>query len=603
MLKLNYILLFLLICQSMIAQKDISELRWRQVVSSQPDEWYGSEEAIRIAANVLLYQRNVGGWPKNTPMHQVLSKKEIEKLQKLQSEAVGATTDNNATVMEMVYLSKVYGKTGIESYKLAFLKGVNYLLEAQYDNGGWPQCFPLKDDYSRRITYNDGSMVNIMKVMDKIGSRSDFYSITVDEPTALKAKQALEKGIEIILKSQYLQNGVLTVWCAQHDEISLEPAQARSYELPSLSGGESAGITLLLMDIENPSMEVVNAIESAVNWFEESKIEGIKTEWYLGENGERDRKVVADENAPPLWARFYGLSDNRPFFCDRDGIKKYSLAEIGIERRTGYSWYIRNPQAVLDAYDEWQARWAREEIIATPAEEQRFKELSTSAGEILFQDDCTGDWRIKWHLDGKVGKVKNTSSGMDFTAGPEINNDAHHAVLWSRETFSGDLMIEYDYTRLDARDGQVNIIYIEATGWEEGPYSKDIFEWNELREVPSMSSYFNNMNTLHISYAALSEEGDYVRARRYRPDLGTRLSGTDLGAAYNTGFFNTGVNHHISIIKKGYELYMKVENSEQTMLYKWNYLDHPIITEGRIGLRHMYSRSAQYSNFKVRQIK
>lgn len=248
MWKFNYIfLLVLLICPSMAAQKEISELRWRQVVFSQPDEWYGSEEAIGIADNVLLYQQNSGGWPKNTPMHQVLAKKEKKKLEKkkklpkLQSEGEGATTDNGATVMEMVYLSKVYEKSGTERYRSAFLKGVEYLLEAQYDNGGWPQFYPLKDDYSRRITYNDGSMVNIMKVMNSLAERNGFFSIQVDDQTVLRAKQAWEKGIEVILKSQFKQNGVLTVWCAQHDEITLEPAQARSYELPSLSGESRPG--------------------------------------------------------------------------------------------------------------------------------------------------------------------------------------------------------------------------------------------------------------------------------------------------------------------------------------------------------------------------
>ncbi len=279
-----------------------------------------------------------------------------------------------------------------------------------------------------------------------------------------------------------------------------------------------------------------------------------------------------------------------------DLVNWYDIADqLSFPEGTRHGTVFTVPKKLLEGLKE-------EEVIATPAEEKRFKQISAKAGEVLFEDDCTGDWNSKWSLDGKVGTVKNSPAGMDFTAGPEIKNDAHHAVLWSRETFSGDLMIEYDYTRLDTRDRQVTIIYIQATGWEEGPYSKEIFDWNELREVPSMSSYFNNMNTLHISYAALTEEGDYVRARRYRPDLGTRLKGTDLGATYNTGLFETGISHHITIIKKGYEFYMKVENKEQTMLYKWNYQDHPLITEGRIGLRHMYSRSARYSNFIVRQI-
>jgi pectinesterase len=346
------------ITTSLPAQQDISDMRWSRVVYNQPDEWYGSEEAVRIAENVLLYQRNIGGWPKNMPMHHVLSKKEKKELLKLQSVDEDATTDNGATVMELNYLSRVYGATGNETYKAAFLKGIDYLIEAQYPNGGWPQFYPLKNDYSRHITFNDGSMVNIMRVMHAIAQKSDAFSIVADEQTVLKAKQAYEKGLEIILESQYKQNGVLTVWCAQHDEVTLEPVRARTYELPSLSGAESVGIVLLLMEIDNPSPEVVNAIQSAVRWFEKTQIHGIRVETFQTEDGKRDRRVVPDDMAPALWARFYGLSDNRPFFCDRDGIKKYSLAEIGHERRNGYSWYTRAPQAALDAYGEWQSRWA-----------------------------------------------------------------------------------------------------------------------------------------------------------------------------------------------------------------------------------------------------
>jgi len=243
-----------------------------------------------------------------------------------------------------------------------------------------------------------------------------------------------------------------------------------------------------------------------------------------------------------------------------------------------------------------------ESIIANPEEEKIFNRLYDSAGEILFSDNCTQDWTEKWSLDGKVGYVENSKEGMTLHAGPEIKNDAHHVVLWTKESFYGDLLIEYDYTRVDSRNDQVNIIYIQATGGGEGVYSKDIFDWNELRVEPSMRSYFNNMNVLHISYAALSEEDDYIRARRYRPDLNNKMVGTELGSQYNTGFFDTGIKHHITIIKKGFDLYMKVSNDQQTFLYKWNYEDHPEIVEGPIGLRHMTSRSSMYKNFTVKQL-
>jgi pectinesterase len=144
-----------------------------------------------------------------------------------------------------------------------------------------------------------------------------------------------------------------TVWCAQHDEITLLPAKARSYELPSFSGGESVGIILYLLSIKNPSPEIKSAIMGAVGWFESHKIEGIRLDTEITKEGTKTRIVVEDKNAPPMWARFYDLETEKPYFCDRDGIKKSSLAEIGDNRRNGYSWYQTGPAKVLQKYPLW----------------------------------------------------------------------------------------------------------------------------------------------------------------------------------------------------------------------------------------------------------
>src|SRR5205823_14454004 len=91
-----------------------------------------------------------------------------------------------------------------------------------------------------------------------------------------RAKQAMDRGLQCILKTQVTQNGKLTVWCAQHDEKTLAPAKARAYEHPSLSGSESVGIVEFLIGIEQPSPEVVRAVQSAVAWFNASKVTGIR---------------------------------------------------------------------------------------------------------------------------------------------------------------------------------------------------------------------------------------------------------------------------------------------------------------------------------------
>ena len=79
--------------------------------------------------------------------------------------------------MEMLFLSKIYKQNPQEKYKIAFLKGLDYLLMAQYENGGWSQFYPLEKKYSSHITYNDDAMVNVLKVLKEINEQTDFYSI------------------------------------------------------------------------------------------------------------------------------------------------------------------------------------------------------------------------------------------------------------------------------------------------------------------------------------------------------------------------------------------------------------------------------------------
>nr|WP_315251499.1 pectate lyase [uncultured Flavobacterium sp.] len=358
------IIITLLIVFSSNAQAQ-KEQKWGSFMREKESAWFATNEAKKIAENVLLYQRNIGGWPKNIQMQKTLTADEKQKLIALKYDPKETTTDNGATCQEMLFLSKIYAQIPDERYKNAFLAGLNYLLEAQYENGGWPQFYPLKKGYYTHITYNDDSMVNILNVLKEVAEKTDYYSIKVPDATAEKAKKAFDKGIDCILKTQYKQNGVLTAWCAQHDEITLLPAKARAYELPSLSGKESSKIVLLLMSLKNPSPEVITAVNSAVAWFEKSKLIGIKVETKIGENSKPDRVVVQDAKAEPLWARFMKLQDNTPFFCDRDGIKKTSLAEIGYERRNGYAWYTNEPAAVLKKYENWKKKIEPE--IAAPA--------------------------------------------------------------------------------------------------------------------------------------------------------------------------------------------------------------------------------------------
>ncbi|MEP6930439.1 MAG: pectate lyase [Flavobacterium sp.] len=330
---------------------------WPDVIRKNDASWYASAEAKKVAENVLLYQRNIGGWPKNIQMQQELTPQQQKELLEIKTTTKETTTDNGATCQEMLFMSKIYAQVKDERYKESFLKGLDYLLEAQYANGGWPQFYPLKKGYYTHITYNDDSMVHILNILKEISEETDFYSIKPSKEIVEKAKIAFSKGIDCIIKTQYKQNGVLTAWCAQHDEVTLAPAKARAYELPSLSGKESAKITLLLMSVEKPSPEIITAVKSAHAWFEKTKITNLEEKRVLNDAGKIiEKKMIVTPNASPIWARFMELDTNEPFFCDRDGIKKKSLEEIGSERRNGYAWYTDEPKEVLKKYAGWAVK-------------------------------------------------------------------------------------------------------------------------------------------------------------------------------------------------------------------------------------------------------
>ncbi len=223
--------------------------------------------------------------------------------------------------------------------------------------------------------------------------------------------------------------------------------------------------------------------------------------------------------------------------------------------------------------------------------------------KIAFKDKGIKDWKKKWTLDGLNATVENNKKGMLFIAGPEAQNDAHHAVLWTKESFKGDIKIEYDYTRTDNENKWVNILYIQATGTGKGNFNTDISKWDKFREVPAMKTYFENMNALHISYAAFGNLGDgtyYVRARRYPKPADKNFNVTKITPSYDQeGYFESGKTYHITVIKTKNQLSFKMESSDNKKLFTWNLSDVAPVTEGKIGLRHMWTRAAQYRNFKI----
>lgn len=322
---------------------------------------YPATELAAIGDNILLYQKSNGGWPKNYDILAILTPGQKDTLRATRG-ILNTTFDNRTTYSHVTALATIYAATQGAQYKTAAEKGLNYILEAQYKNGGWPQYYPLQENYSRHITYNDDVFAGIMLLLKDISEEKPLYSF-IEADQRKKIRAAFEKGLDCILKTQINDNGVLTAWCQQHDEVTLQPAWARKFEPPSICNAESVQIVQLLMSIKKPSPAIVQSIEAAVNWFNASKITGIKVETFKAPVdttpylvSKTDKRVVTDATAPPIWTRYYELKTHRPLFCNRDSKVVYSLAEVERERRTGYAWYTYSPQKILDKYATWRQK-------------------------------------------------------------------------------------------------------------------------------------------------------------------------------------------------------------------------------------------------------
>lgn len=318
---------------------------------AKPDAWFATDDAKRIAGNILSWQSDLGGWPKNVET--------ADQPYAGKRDDIKPTFDNGSTTDELRFLARMYGATHDAAYRQPVERGVDYILKAQYPTGGWPQFYPPGKQYHRHITFNDDAMVRLMQFLRETYSSEHFAFL--GEARHKSARDAFDRGIDCILKCQIKVDGRLTAWCAQHDEVDYSPRPGRAYELVSLSGAESVGIVRLLMSLDHPKPEVVRSVDAAVAWFKQSAIPGIRIELRPDEKAPKGRNkvVVKDPAAPHMWARFYQIGTNRPIFCDRDGVAKHDLADIGYERRNGYNWLSYWPQSLLEKeYPAWKARVA-----------------------------------------------------------------------------------------------------------------------------------------------------------------------------------------------------------------------------------------------------
>jgi PelA/Pel-15E family pectate lyase len=318
------------------------------------DPRFEPEQIIEIADNIIQYQNLDGGWPKNLDW---LGDIDYEVVKQVAGSGLKRSTfDNRNTYTQTEYLAKAYAATGFDRFKTAADRGLGYIILQQRASGGW------RGSDVDGITFNDDVMTGIMNLLLDIRLGAYHFAwLATEKRKALD--QSLERAIQATLNCQIVIDSTYTAWCQQHDHSTFAPIKARSYELPSITPAESTAVVRFLMRLPNPSPELQTRIRSAVEWMKKSAIHGIRLETKkiqpIREKYHtitEDRFIIHDPDARPIWTRYYEMDTNRPFFCNRDGIKVFTLAEVKIERRTGYAWYGHWPSTLINKdFPQWQA--------------------------------------------------------------------------------------------------------------------------------------------------------------------------------------------------------------------------------------------------------
>jgi hypothetical protein len=382
------------------------------------DAFYKSDEARKTGDIIVSFQTPAGGWSKNLMMDEPRAKGQSYATGNLAPtpEKPGdfdepkdpkwhymGTLDNDATNTELRFLAELSaslpGHEG-DKYRAAALRGYEYLLKAQYPNGGWPQVWPLEGGYHDAITFNDNAVIESAETLAKVangvkvvaqpseeeiqfarlraypgGQKMDDPAASTEDYTFVpaemraRARKAAEKATALVLRAQvkvlaasqptsqkrglgHPDGMVLTVWAQQYDPLTLQPCSARNYEMPALSSGESADAMEYLMSLPKPSADVVRAVDAAAAWFEQTKIMGYVFAGGRGTPG--GRHLEKKEDAGPLWARYYSLTTGKPIFGDRDRSIHDDVMEISLERRNGYAWYSGGEEKALEEYQAWR---------------------------------------------------------------------------------------------------------------------------------------------------------------------------------------------------------------------------------------------------------
>lgn len=197
------------------------------------DEYY-YQAAMDVAGGLIAAQHPAGGW---NYLHDFAGEDSARRwydtigrngwrLEEFHHYYGNATFDDAGTSEASQFLLRLYLERRNQRLRAPLQRAVQFVLDSQYENGGWPQRFPRVEgeaDYIRQITFND----------DVAGENIKFLLMVYQTMGDERALAAIRKAMEIFIVTQ--QPAPQAGWGLQHDATTLAPVGARTYEPEALT--------------------------------------------------------------------------------------------------------------------------------------------------------------------------------------------------------------------------------------------------------------------------------------------------------------------------------------------------------------------------------
>ena len=255
---------------------------------------------------------------------------------------------------------------------LSIQKIIDFVLSIsqKYKNGGIPLYFPETNKnennaYKYNISMKNGNYINYLRLLEIILNATEIHdqiSYKLEE-----LQEAYNKSLNLLLKLQISVDGIKTIWAQYYDIETLDLIEGDDNEPIGLVSLESAQILLYLMDFDNPTKNMRNAIIGGCEWFKNNKIIGwIQSYDKKSFNPEDPIELTENQNLLEpykytpfpskkfLHARYYDIETAKPIFKEKNNyFTLENFNDMRIQTRNDLLIGIWG-QYLLDVYEQWK---------------------------------------------------------------------------------------------------------------------------------------------------------------------------------------------------------------------------------------------------------